>query len=180
MTHVHRHALVRQTPQQMFDLVNDVEAYPARFAWCANAKVLERDDTHVVARLDLRFAGVVRHFVTRNAIERPSRIAMQFVEGPFRSLSGEWTFHTLGGKAPSSGSAGHPGSSPGQALLPQAGQGETEQPAATNTSAGCKVELTLDFEVANWLTGVALRVGFQKLADQMVDDFVAESNKSCA
>ncbi|MDQ2972579.1 MAG: type II toxin-antitoxin system RatA family toxin [Rhodanobacteraceae bacterium] len=139
MTHVHRQALVRHTPQQMFDLVNDVEAYPARFAWCAGATVLERDDAHVVARLDLRFAGVVQHFVTRNAIEHPSRIGMQFVEGPFRSLTGDWTFRALG-------------------------------------DDGCKVELTLDFEVANWLTGAALRMGLQKLADQMVDDFVAESN----
>lgn len=141
MSHVHRQALVRHTPQQMFDLVNDVEAYPGRFSWCASAKLLERDDTHVVARLDLRFAGVVQHFVTRNMIERPSRIAMQFVEGPFRSLSGEWTFHAIG-------------------------------------DLGSKVELTLDFEINNWLTGAVLRIGFQKLADQMVDDFVAESNKA--
>ncbi|MGH8165099.1 MAG: type II toxin-antitoxin system RatA family toxin [Rhodanobacteraceae bacterium] len=143
MTHVHRQALVRHTPQQMFDLVNDVEAYPARFAWCASAEVLERDDVHAVARLDLRFAGVVQHFVTRNAIVRPSRIGMQFVEGPFRSLTGEWTFRALGDSA-------------------------------------CKVELMLDFEISNWLTGAALRIGLQKLADQMVDDFVAESNKAYA
>lgn len=140
MTHVHRQALVRHTPEQMFDLVNDVEAYPARFAWCADAKVRESDDKHVVARLDLRFAGLTQHFVTRNAIERPHCIGMQFVEGPFRSLSGVWTFTPLG-------------------------------------KDGSKVELTLDFEINNPLTGFALRAGFQKLADRMVDDFVAVSNK---
>ena len=37
---------------------------------------------------------------------------------------------------------------------------------------GCKVALDLDFEVSNPVTGFALRVGFQKLADRMVDDFV--------
>jgi ribosome-associated toxin RatA of RatAB toxin-antitoxin module len=29
---IHRQALVGFTPAQMFDLVNDVEAYPRRFA----------------------------------------------------------------------------------------------------------------------------------------------------
>lgn len=125
----------------MFDLVNDVEAYPDRFAWCADAKVRERDEHHLVARLDLRFAGMVQHFVTRNAVHRPDRIAMQFVEGPFRTLTGEWTFGALG-------------------------------------ETGCKVELSLDFEISNPLTGFALRLGFQKLADRMVDDFVAEANKA--
>jgi ribosome-associated toxin RatA of RatAB toxin-antitoxin module len=141
MTHVHREALVRHTCEQMFDLVNDVEAYPRRFTWCAGARVRERSEDLLVARLDLRFAGLTQHFVTRNRIERPHRIAMQFVEGPFRALSGEWVFTPLGAE-------------------------------------GCKTSLTLDFEISNPLTGLALRMGFQKLADRMVDDFVVESNRA--
>ena len=35
---IRRHALVRYSPEAMFDLVNDVEAYPTRFAWCAAAE----------------------------------------------------------------------------------------------------------------------------------------------
>ena len=143
MTHIHREALVRHTPEQMFDLVNDVEAYPGRFAWCAGARVRERAEDHLVARLDLRFAGLTQHFVTRNELERPRRIGMRFVEGPFRSLAGEWLFTRLG-------------------------------------DDGCKVGLTLDFEIANPLTGIALRIGFQKLADHMVDDFVAVANETHA
>lgn len=143
MTHVHRQALVRHTPEQMFDLVNDVEAYPRRFAWCAGARVRERGEGFLVARLDLRFAGLTQHFVTRNEIDRPRRIGMRFVEGPFRSLVGEWEFTPLGDE-------------------------------------GCKTSLTLDFEISNPLTGLALRMGFQKLADRMVDDFVAESNRTYA
>ena len=84
LTHVHRQALVRHTPEQMFDLVNDVEAYPQRFTWCAGARVRERGEGFLVARLDLRFAGLTQHFVTRNEIERPHRIGMRFVEGPFQ------------------------------------------------------------------------------------------------
>ncbi|MER3547021.1 MAG: ubiquinone-binding protein [Rhodanobacteraceae bacterium] len=143
MTHVHRQALVRHTCEQMFDLVNDVEAYPRRFAWCCGARVQEHDDNHLVARLDLRFAGLTQHFVTRNTLERPHCIAMRFVEGPFRHLTGEWTFVPLG-------------------------------------KDGCKVSLDLDFEISNPLIGLALSFGFQRLADRMVDDFVAEANRTHA
>ncbi|MGH8114660.1 MAG: type II toxin-antitoxin system RatA family toxin [Rhodanobacteraceae bacterium] len=93
---IHRQALVRFTPEQMFDLVNDVEAYPRRFAWCLGAHVSERDDQHLVARLDLRFAGVTQHFSTRNALDRARSISMQFVDGPFDWLHGVWSFTPLG------------------------------------------------------------------------------------
>ncbi len=134
MTHISRSALVRYSPRQMFDLVNDVEAYPSRFRWCSAAQVLERDETGITARLDLRLAGIVQSFTTRNLNLPPDRIQMRFVDGPFKTLEGVWTFQALG-------------------------------------EAGSKVSLTLEFEFANRLAGAALRLGFQGLADRMVDDF---------
>jgi len=96
MIEIRRHALIRQTPERMFDLVNDVEAYPRRFPWCAAARVLERGNEALVARLELRFAGITQGFTTRNTLERPHRLRMQLVEGPLRALEGEWTFEPLG------------------------------------------------------------------------------------
>lgn len=40
---------------------------------------------------------------------------------------------------------------------------------------GCKISLTLDFEMAGRWIGSALAIGFQRLADNMVDDFVREA-----
>jgi ribosome-associated toxin RatA of RatAB toxin-antitoxin module len=140
---IHRQALVRFTPEQMFDLVNEVEAYPRRFAWCLGANVSEHDGEHLVGRLDLRFAGVTQHFSTRNTLDRPHTIKMQFVDGPFDWLRGVWTFTALG-------------------------------------DDGCKVALDLDFEVSNRVTGFAFRLGFQKLADRMVDDFCDEAKRAYA
>lgn len=85
-----------RTPAVMFDLVNDVEAYPRRFAWCSGAAVLERDESSLVARLDLRLAGLNQSFTTRNTVLRPDRIHMLLVDGPFRTLEGEWSFLALG------------------------------------------------------------------------------------
>ena len=42
----------------------------------------------------------------------------------------------------------------------------------------CKVSLTLDFEVASRLIGSAMAIGFQGLADRMVDDFCREADLS--
>lgn len=96
MIEIRRSALVRYTSAQMFDLVNDVEAYPKRFAWCSGAHVLEREENVLVARLDLKFAGFNQSFTTRNTIEKPHRLQMSLVDGPFRSLDGLWTFTPLG------------------------------------------------------------------------------------
>ena len=93
---IRRSALVKYSPAQMFDLVNDVEAYPKRFAWCAGAQVLERGEDMVVARLDLKFAGFRQSFTTRNRLDPPRRLEMNLVEGPFRSLHGVWDFTALG------------------------------------------------------------------------------------
>jgi len=95
--HIRRSAIVRYTDGQMFDLVNDVEAYPRRFAWCASASVLEREAHALTARLELRIAGMSTQFTTRNTLDPPRRIAMQLVEGPFRQLGGGWEFVALGG-----------------------------------------------------------------------------------
>ena len=95
MTKIHRHALVRHSAARMYGLVNDVASYPRRFAWCDSARVLEASDTHMLARLELRVAGIPVAFTTRNTLEKPTRIGLQLVDGPFSELEGQWRFHTL-------------------------------------------------------------------------------------
>lgn len=96
MIEIRRHALVKYSPEQMFDLVNDVEAYPKRFSWCVGAETLERTEDVLVVRLDLKFAGFRQSFTTRNTVDPPWRLRMDLVDGPFRSLEGVWDFIALG------------------------------------------------------------------------------------
>ncbi len=42
----------------------------------------------------------------------------------------------------------------------------------------CKVSLSLDFDVAGAVLGTALAIGFQGLADKMVDDFCREADRA--
>jgi ribosome-associated toxin RatA of RatAB toxin-antitoxin module len=97
MIQIRRSAIVRQTPEQMFDLVNDVESYPRRFAWCDDAKVIASDDASITAHLDVRLGALTQGFTTRNTLDRPTRISLELVEGPFSALGGVWTFIRLGG-----------------------------------------------------------------------------------
>src|SRR5262249_19961469 len=93
---IRRSAIVNRTDAQMYALVNDVEAYPRRFAWCTGARVSDVDGHALTARLEVRVAGVSQAFTTRNTLEPPQRITMQLLEGPFRTLAGTWTFAALG------------------------------------------------------------------------------------
>lgn len=132
---IRRSALVEHPTTRMFDLVNDIDAYPRRFDWCSAADVTERDDDRLVARLDLGLGSLSTWFTTENTLERPHRIHMNLVDGPFRKLHGEWEFTAL-------------------------------------DETACKVSLSLDFEPKNWLLAPAMALGFQGLADRMVDDFI--------
>lgn len=96
MIEIRRSALVKYSPAQMFDLVNDIEAYPERFGWCVGAEVTKREADALEARLDLRFAGLRQSFTTRNTVDPPRQLQMHLVEGPFRSLEGVWDFVALG------------------------------------------------------------------------------------
>jgi ribosome-associated toxin RatA of RatAB toxin-antitoxin module len=80
----------------MYDLVDRVEDYPEFLPWCAGAELLERTEEVTRGRIDIDFNGLRSRIVTRNTKERPRRMTLELVEGPFRSFSGEWTFAALG------------------------------------------------------------------------------------
>ena len=70
----------------MFDLVDDIEAYPEFLPWCQNTAVLERTESSVTASICLQKSQFNKSFVTTNTIKRYENITMTLVEGPFRKL----------------------------------------------------------------------------------------------
>ncbi len=92
---VNRSALVNYSAQQMFDLVNDIEAYPQYMDGCVGAKILKREGDWLEARLDLNRAGVNQSFITRNHLQAPESMSMTLVDGPFKYLRGCWRFTAL-------------------------------------------------------------------------------------
>ena len=88
---------VPYSPDQMFDLVNDIEAYPEFLEWCLAAKVENRFDRGLEATIDIGFRGVNKSFATRNRLDRPHRIDMELLSGPFSHLEGAWIFSGTAG-----------------------------------------------------------------------------------
>ncbi len=95
MPTITRSALVEHSAARMFDLVNDVEAYPRRFAWCSGAEVVEAGPERMLGRLELGIGGISTWFTTENRLQPPHRIDMALRDGPFRKLEGRWDFHAL-------------------------------------------------------------------------------------
>ena len=92
MRRIRRQETLPYTPEQVFDLVNNVAAYPEFMHWCRGSSVEKISDTEVDATVVVGVGGVRRSFTTRNRISRPERIAMELVDGPFDKFSGHWSF----------------------------------------------------------------------------------------
>ena len=96
MAVINKSALVPYTPNQMFVLVDDVEAYAEFLPWCSSSMVLTRTNNEVTASLEISHSGFQKAFTTRNVYVADSRISMYLVEGPFKKLEGVWQFQALG------------------------------------------------------------------------------------
>lgn len=99
MVTISRSSLVDYSAQQMFDLINDIEAYPAFLSGCIDAKVLNCSSESIEARLTLGKSGVEQSVVTRNELHPPHLMIMRFVEGPFKHFEGRWQFEELANNA---------------------------------------------------------------------------------
>lgn len=99
MTVINRTALVLHSAEEMFDLVNDVRRYPEFLPWCSRTEVLSESADHIEATLYLAKGGLSYSFTTRNQLDRPSIMRIALVDGPFKTLEGEWRFTELSAEA---------------------------------------------------------------------------------
>ena len=92
MPEIQRQAVVGYTSEQMFDLVNDVTAYPQFLPWCQSVEILAQNDATMQAKISLGFAGMRQVLTTENTLSRPTSLTMQMLSGPLRSFHGVWRF----------------------------------------------------------------------------------------
>jgi ribosome-associated toxin RatA of RatAB toxin-antitoxin module len=96
MTTITRNSLVSYTPDQMYALVNDIEAYPNFLPWCHGSKIISQTETEISASLDLAKGGIHHKFSTRNKLLPGKSIAISLIDGPFQHLEGHWQFAMIG------------------------------------------------------------------------------------
>ena len=96
-----RHRLTRElpyTPDQLFTLVGDVQAYPLFVPWITSMRVWNpREEAEGVDSVDAEasvgFAFLTERFSTRVRRDANSReIAVSLIRGPFRRLDNRWRF----------------------------------------------------------------------------------------
>lgn len=94
---------VRHRPDQMFDLVADIEKYPLFVPLCENIRVRRRvnagDDNVAILVADMTVAyKLIREtFTSRVTLDRPRlHILAEYIDGPFSRLENHWRFAHAG------------------------------------------------------------------------------------
>ena len=85
------------TPEQMFDLVADVESYPKFLPWCAGARINSHDAVQGLGVIDadliIAFKVFREKFRSRVMLMRQkNRIETSYIDGPFKYLTNYWQF----------------------------------------------------------------------------------------
>jgi len=95
MSHIKRHALVHYSPDEMYQLVNNVADYASFLPWCRSSKVISESETEMIASVEIAKGVLNKAFTTHNQLQKGKRIELQLVDGPFKKLTGFWQFDAL-------------------------------------------------------------------------------------
>lgn len=95
MATIDRTALVPFSAEKMYLLVNDIKSYQEFLPWCSASEILEQSEQEMLASVTISGGGLSKAFVTRNTLVPFESITMVHVDGPFKSLTGVWSFNAL-------------------------------------------------------------------------------------
>lgn len=81
------------TPDQLFQLVADVERYPQFLPWCVAARIRKREGDVFFADLVIGFKMIRERYTSRVHLKPDeNRIDVTYAEGPFHYLNNHWLF----------------------------------------------------------------------------------------
>jgi coenzyme Q-binding protein COQ10 len=84
-------------PQRMFDLVNDLEAYPRFIPNCKAMEVREDASGAVLAKMTIQFGPISQAYTSRVVADTKAlTITAKAVDGPFAYLDSKWSFEPEG------------------------------------------------------------------------------------
>jgi ribosome-associated toxin RatA of RatAB toxin-antitoxin module len=95
MHRVRKNAIVFHSKNKMFRLVDLIENYPKFLPWCGSTKIIERNNNKTIASIEINYRGVKQTFTTENTKKINDKMIIKLINGPFKSLSGEWLFKEL-------------------------------------------------------------------------------------
>jgi coenzyme Q-binding protein COQ10 len=90
-TRLHTHYLPYK-PEQLYDLVANIEKYPEFLPWCAAVRVLSKSETEILADLSVGYKFFRETFRSRVHLTPKTRIDVEYISGPFHYLNNHWVF----------------------------------------------------------------------------------------
>jgi coenzyme Q-binding protein COQ10 len=85
------------SPEQLFELVADVASYGQFLPWVVAVRVRSSSETETLADLVVGFNAFKERFTSRVVKQRPTKICVDYVEGPLKFLHNEWEFKPTNG-----------------------------------------------------------------------------------
>ena len=95
MNCIKKSAIVFHPAEKMFLLVDQVENYPHFLPWCGSVNVIKRTNSKTIASIEINFKGVRQTFTTENTKKLNQKMMIKLIDGPFKSLYGQWMFKNL-------------------------------------------------------------------------------------
>ncbi len=94
------HRPVPHTPEQMFDLVADVERYPEFLPLCEALTIRSRKERDgkilLVADMTVGYKAIRETFTTQVLLNRAEQvIEVKYIDGPFKYLDNRWHFSEM-------------------------------------------------------------------------------------
>ncbi len=96
MIEIKKTAIVLHTPEQFFNLVADIDNYPKYLPWCSETKIKTQNENEVIGTVFIEYLKIKSYFTTRNIYTKFTKIDIHLIDGPFKELSGYWSFSPLG------------------------------------------------------------------------------------
>lgn len=80
------------TPEQLFDLVSQVDKYPEFLPWCLASRITKREGHVFFADLIIGYKMVREKFGSKVTALKPDHIHVEYLSGPMKYLSNHWRF----------------------------------------------------------------------------------------
>lgn len=95
MRRLHKSLVMPYSTEKIYAIVADVPAYPQFLPWCGGARIVQATEVGIEAEIVIAKGPVRVAFATLNQHIPNERINMCLTSGPFKQLSGSWSFDAL-------------------------------------------------------------------------------------
>ena len=87
-----RHISTIYSPEDLFDLVANIEAYPEFLPYCTAARIIKQQDNLIIAELMIKYKVFRSAYTSRVTLYPKDKITVELVDGPFKHLKNHWQF----------------------------------------------------------------------------------------